>query len=116
MALLNCPECGAQISDRAAACPHCGCPTVPAATPPPEGPATRQMGEWTYYMKVACPHCAKVGQVATRPLRLKAGISGGKATGALLTGGLSLLATGLSRKESVSEAYCYNCKTRWTIR
>lgn len=27
MALINCPECGKEISDKAAACPHCGCPS-----------------------------------------------------------------------------------------
>lgn len=26
MALISCPECGAQISDRAPQCPKCGCP------------------------------------------------------------------------------------------
>lgn len=26
MSLINCPECGKQISDRAVACPNCGCP------------------------------------------------------------------------------------------
>ena len=26
MALINCPECNKQISDKAAACPSCGCP------------------------------------------------------------------------------------------
>lgn len=26
MALINCPECGKEISDRAGKCPHCGCP------------------------------------------------------------------------------------------
>jgi len=26
MALINCPECGQQISDRAVSCPHCGTP------------------------------------------------------------------------------------------
>ena len=26
MALINCPECNAQISDAAQACPHCGAP------------------------------------------------------------------------------------------
>lgn len=24
--LMPCPDCGIQISQRAAACPHCGCP------------------------------------------------------------------------------------------
>ncbi|MCD8398666.1 MAG: zinc ribbon domain-containing protein, partial [Lachnospiraceae bacterium] len=26
MALIRCPECGGQVSDKAAACIHCGCP------------------------------------------------------------------------------------------
>ena len=26
MAMINCPECGKEISDKAAACPNCGCP------------------------------------------------------------------------------------------
>lgn len=26
MAIINCPECGKEISDKAAACPNCGCP------------------------------------------------------------------------------------------
>lgn len=26
MALIKCPECGKEISDRAASCPNCGCP------------------------------------------------------------------------------------------
>lgn len=36
MALIACAECGKQISDRATACPGCGCP-IPAATPPSSG-------------------------------------------------------------------------------
>jgi hypothetical protein len=32
MALMNCPECGKQVSDRAAACPHCGNPLRAAPT------------------------------------------------------------------------------------
>ena len=27
MALIQCPECGNNISDKAVACPHCGCPS-----------------------------------------------------------------------------------------
>ena len=26
MGLIPCPDCGNMVSDRAAACPHCGCP------------------------------------------------------------------------------------------
>ena len=27
MALIKCPECGKEFSDKASACPNCGCPT-----------------------------------------------------------------------------------------
>ena len=26
MALIKCPECSGQVSEKATACPHCGCP------------------------------------------------------------------------------------------
>lgn len=38
MSLINCPECGKQISDAASACPHCGYPLSPA--PAPQAPRT----------------------------------------------------------------------------
>lgn len=38
MALINCPECGREISDKAPACPHCGVPLTTAVTAP-ETPA-----------------------------------------------------------------------------
>lgn len=31
MALINCPECGVNVSDRANSCPHCGCPLGPGS-------------------------------------------------------------------------------------
>lgn len=42
MALMNCPECGGQVSDKATACPHCGAPITTTSlapdskTPPPQ--------------------------------------------------------------------------------
>ena len=33
MALINCKECGKQISDKAASCPHCGAPVNAAPAP-----------------------------------------------------------------------------------
>ncbi|MGI8879571.1 MAG: hypothetical protein ACR2KJ_03470 [Jatrophihabitans sp.] len=48
-------------------------------------------------------------------MKVKRGISGGKATGAVLTAGVSLFATGLSRKEQVLRATCGNCRVVWTI-
>lgn len=32
MAMIQCPECGKEISNLANACPHCGCPVTPAQT------------------------------------------------------------------------------------
>lgn len=33
MALIKCPECGSEVSDRAQACPRCGRPLNPYAAP-----------------------------------------------------------------------------------
>jgi hypothetical protein len=63
--------------------------------------------------QIVCPHCYKTGNVRTKAVRRKKGISGGKAAGALITGGLSIVATGLSREESKTEAHCSNCKSTW---
>ena len=63
--------------------------------------------------KVVCPHCTERGMVHVKKINKKAGVSGAKATGALLTGGLSLLVAGLSRSVAVTAAYCANCKSNW---
>ena len=44
MALITCKECGKQVSDQAASCPHCGAPIKAAA------PAQQQMN---YQQQVA---------------------------------------------------------------
>ena len=77
---------------------------LPAPPPAPTGDAA-----------LVCPHCQKQGLVRTWPVKLKKGISGGKATGAVLTAGISLLATGLSRKESATQAFCGNCSSKWVF-
>jgi hypothetical protein len=65
--------------------------------------------------KIVCPQCQTAGHVTTRRVKAKKGISGGKATGAVLTAGFSILATGLSRKELVTQAACANCRSLWTF-
>ena len=60
-----------------------------------------------------CPHCQTKGSVRTIPVKRKKGVSGAKATGALLTLGFSMLATGLSRKETMTQAHCENCNSTW---
>ena len=213
MALINCAECGQQISDKATACPHCGAPPdiysevlgmpnetvgasvhagwIHAATHvdgrellysedsrlfdlggaelEPQGVASldkKVQLNWTRYdvrtrmhkaarkglpmeplpaegersfvertsafmdktssamtgfaeslepanPSMVCPHCQSRGTVRTKKVKRKRGISGGKATAALFTGGVSLLATGLSRKENVTEARCRKCGNVW---
>ena len=65
--------------------------------------------------QMICPHCQTKGNVYTEQVKMKQGISGGKATGAVLTGGLSLLATGLSRKQKVTKAKCGTCQSEWVF-
>lgn len=65
--------------------------------------------------EMVCPHCGTRGTVFTQKTAAKRGVSGGKATGAILTGGLSLFATGLSRKQVVTKAHCSKCSADWTF-
>ena len=65
--------------------------------------------------KIVCPYCQNTGCILVRRKEVKRGISGGKATGAIFTLGLSLLVTGLSRKERVMQAKCKHCKAEWTF-
>jgi DNA-directed RNA polymerase subunit RPC12/RpoP len=63
--------------------------------------------------KIRCPQCRKRKHVTTAQVMKKKGVSGGKATGAILTGGLSLFLTGLSREEEMTRAECSNCGSVW---
>lgn len=42
MALIKCPECGKEFSDKAQACPNCGCPTNEIKREPKELPPEKQ--------------------------------------------------------------------------
>ena len=65
--------------------------------------------------QIVCVHCQVRGGVRTKRIQKDAGISGKKASAAALTGGISILATGLSRKETVTQAHCDNCGSTWTF-
>ena len=62
-----------------------------------------------------CPHCQASGTVSRKSVKQKQGISGGKATAALLTMGTSVLVTGLSRKTQVTELHCNACGMTWIV-
>lgn len=124
MALINCPECQKQVSDKANSCIHCGFPLVGSSSKDEQSEIAEvdtslDIGEaWKGFQlnsEIICPSCHKKGCVIARTVKRKAGISGAKATGALLTGGLSLLAVGLSKKEMATEAKCKNCNSVWSL-
>lgn len=89
MALINCPECGKEISDKAVACPNCG------------NPINQQPQQAEEYL--CCPKCG------SRELHSEhKGFSGGKAlAGAILTGGIGLLAGTIGSKDT--QITCLKC-------
>jgi DNA-directed RNA polymerase subunit RPC12/RpoP len=64
---------------------------------------------------VVCKYCNEKGCVKLTTVHRKKGISGGKATGALMTGGVSMFATGLSRQQKITHMRCTNCGTEWDV-
>jgi len=54
MALINCPECGKEISDQAASCPNCGTPIQKT-----ERKFCQHCGEQIDKECVICPKCGK---------------------------------------------------------
>lgn len=63
-----------------------------------------------------CPHCNTKGNVYRKAVKESDGISGGKATGAILTGGTSLWLTGLSKQYEAAKLRCKSCDSRWAVR
>lgn len=90
-------------------------PTAPSGlpAPPPKPPLRGAKGTPNPKSAVICPHCQVRGKVTVTQEKVKRGISGAKATGALVTAGLSVLGTGLSRKETVNRMSCGNCRVTW---
>lgn len=72
-----------------------------------------EIAQGTINPALVCPHCQTRGKVRTQAVNEKKGVSGGKATAALLTGGTSMLVTGLSRKEKATKATCGSCNSTW---
>lgn len=67
MALINCPECNKEISDKAASCPNCGFPiqeiNKPKFSPtgmnicPKCGTTNGKFFDWDNYVADKCPYC-----------------------------------------------------------
>src|SRR5204862_5525108 len=79
----------------------------------PEQLAQAQWG--TPNPAMVCPHCQTKGAIRTKAVKHKEGVSGAKATAAVLTAGTSLLVAGLSRKENRTQAHCTTCSVTWLI-
>ncbi len=91
MALINCPECNREISNKAAACPHCGNPMNNAVISNSDSPAY-EVDDKEY---IFCPKC-----LSTHIHSEQKGFSGGKAlVGAVIAGPLGLLAGTIGSKK-----------------
>lgn len=94
MALINCPECSKQISDKAQACPHCGYP-INTINNIPAQPSVN------YGLK--CPVCFSSNVVVNSK-----GFSGKKAVaGALAFGEIGVLAGALGSSDIICS--CVDC-------
>jgi ribosomal protein S27AE len=111
---VTCPHCGSvnrvDPAGNKTKCGKCGFDVLSGAAP---GPQALDARYGPINPVLVCPHCQQRGSVRTKTAKLEKGISGGKATGAILTGGLSAIVTGLSRKEEVTQAHCDYCNSTW---
>jgi hypothetical protein len=72
--------------------------------------------DWTYgpiNLMMICPHCQTKGNIRTKSVKQKKGISRGEAVAGIMIAGLSMLAAGLSRKQKVTPAHCDNWNSTW---
>jgi len=102
MALINCSECGKQVSEKAITCPNCGNPITQSSQPIIQSSQTNESQEY-----LACPACKSKDLHADQK-----GFSGGKAfAGAVLTGGIGLLAGTIGSKEVIIT--CLKCGNKF---
>lgn len=102
MALINCTECGKEISDKAINCPNCGNPINQQSQV-----IVEEKDENKEFHR--CPHCHSKDLNSD-----KKGFSGGKAlAGAVLTGGIGLLAGTIGYKNI--QFTCMRCGKKFKL-
>lgn len=78
MALINCSECGKQISDQASRCPNCGAPVAPAAQPIAPAPTeVKKSSTFKYilygtFVVVVAISCMSGGKKSDKPREFNA--------------------------------------------
>lgn len=93
MALIKCPECGKEVSDKACSCPNCGYPI--STQPVEQAKAGNAENEENEEELIFCPKC-----LSTHVHTEQKGFSGGKAlAGAITVGGIGLLAGTIGSKK-----------------
>jgi len=139
MALICCSECGKGISDKAEACPHCGCPLKLQRLP--DSVVCLDCHKPFPFNDQVCPHCGLfnsqkynlLAELEPEPetekqdtavycprcrarnalTAGKKGFSVGKAiVGGVLTGGIGLLGGFIGSKKTVIT--CLKCNHKWT--
>ncbi len=103
MALINCSECGKEVSDKASACPNCGNPINQNLQKIIENQPLKQSDDDNLY----CPKCHSKNLHTQQK-----GFSGKKAlAGVVLTGGIGILAGTIGSKNI--EISCLNCGNKF---
>lgn len=133
MALINCPECGKEISDRARECPNCGYPIneyvleqkIKNYTPPNKKISGIELGQVkrtgytrkeeikiSEYKKQGIPYCPKCLSTSVQYTNKKLSI-GRAMVGNKVFGEAGAIMGGLTSKKGY--LICLNCGNRWKI-
>jgi uncharacterized membrane protein YvbJ len=109
----HCSQCGVELVEGTKFCSGCGFKTdvaMPASVAVAQETAVQSPRQFGL---IECPYCHSSGTVVVQQVKKKKGVSTGKATAALLTGGISLIGTGLAKKAMVSQLTCAACGMTW---
>ena len=107
MALIKCPECEKEVSDKASACPHCGCPLT-SDDQLKEMTSENQQVKECKYCKAKIEKSAKICPNCNRNLKGK-GCLVTTIAFAVLAIILTILLTTCEVHHGPTKTYCYWC-------